>query len=76
MALTRATSQLLTAVGWTIAITGSGSRRVQVPTSATYNANKAALEMYTKTLRLEMQPLGCHVTYMMTGVVATAMFYD
>lgn len=75
-ALTRAFSELRIAVGGTIAITGSGSSRVQVPTSETYNANKAALEMYTKTLRLEMQPLGCHVTYVMPGVVATAMFYD
>jgi 1-acylglycerone phosphate reductase len=32
--------------------------------------------MYAETLRLEMQPLGCHVTYVMTGGVATPMFYD
>lgn len=76
MALTRAFSKGLIAAGGTIAITGSGSSRVQVPTSATYNATKAAVEMYAKTLRLEMQPLGCHVTYVMTGGVATPMFYD
>ena len=76
MALTRAFSKLLIAARGTIAITGSGSSRVQVPTSATYNATKAAVEMYAKTLRLEMQPLGCHVTYVMTGAVATPMFFD
>ena len=76
MALTRAFSKLLIAARGTIAITGSGSSRVQVPTSATYNATKAAVEMYAKTLRLEMLPLGCHVTYVMTGAVATPMFFD
>lgn len=76
MALTRAFSKLLIAARGTIAMAGSGSSRVQVPTSATYNATKAAVEMYAKTLRLEMQPLGCHVTYVMTGAVATPMFFD
>lgn len=74
MALTRAFSRLLIAAKGTIAITGSGASRVQVPTSATYNATKAAVEMYTKTLRLEMAPFGCHVIYVMTGAVATPMF--
>ncbi|KAH8629565.1 hypothetical protein IG631_16822 [Alternaria alternata] len=75
MALTRAFSKLLIAAKGTVAVTGSGSSRVQVPTSATYNATKAAVEMYAKTLRLEMQPFGCHVVYVMTGAVATPMYY-
>ena len=75
MALTRAFSKLHIAAKGTIAITGSGSSRVQVPTSATYNATKAAVEMYAKTLGLEMLPFGCHVVYVMTGAVATPMFY-
>lgn len=76
MALTRAFSKLLIAAKGTVAITGSGSSRVHVPTSATYNATKAAVEMYAKTLRLELQPFGCHVVYVMTGAVATPMFYE
>ena len=76
MALTRAFSKLLIAAKGTIALPCSGASRVQVPTSATYNATKAAVEMYAKTLRLEMQPFGCHVVYVMTGGVATPMYYD
>lgn len=75
MALTRAFSKLLITAKGTVAITGSGASRAQVPTSATYNATKAAVEMYAKTLRLELQPFGCHVVYVMTGGVATPMFY-
>ncbi|KAJ5470997.1 hypothetical protein N7530_008354 [Penicillium desertorum] len=76
MALTRAFSKLLIAAKGTIAITGSGASRVQVPTEATYNATKAAVEMYAKTLRLELQPFGCHVVYVMTGAVATPMYFQ
>lgn len=73
MALTRAFSRLLIAARGTVAITGSGASRVQVPTESTYNATKAAVEMYAKTLRLEIQPFGCHVVYVVTGGVATPM---
>lgn len=74
IALTRALSRLLVAAKGTIAITGSGASRVQVPTNATYNATKGAVEMYSKILRLELQPFGCHVVYVMTGAVATPMY--
>ncbi|KAF5602569.1 NAD(P)-binding protein [Fusarium pseudocircinatum] len=76
MALTRAFSKLLIAAKGTIAITGSGASRVPVPTNSTYNATKAAVEMYAKTLRLELQPFGCHVVYVMTGAVATTMYSE
>ncbi|UPK90804.1 hypothetical protein LCI18_001739 [Fusarium solani-melongenae] len=76
MALTRAFSRLLIAAKGTVVITGSGASRVQVPSEATYNATKAAVEMYSKTLRLELKPFGCHVVYIMTGGVATPMFYQ
>ncbi|KAF2008859.1 NAD(P)-binding protein [Aaosphaeria arxii CBS 175.79] len=74
MALTRAFSKLIVAAKGTIAITGSGAGRVQIPTNATYNATKAAVEMYAKTLRIELQPFGCHVVYVMTGEIATPMY--
>lgn len=76
MALTRVFSRLLIAAKGTIVVTGSGASRVPVPTEATYNATKAAVEIYTKTLRLELQPFGCHVVYVMTGGVATPMFFE
>jgi 1-acylglycerone phosphate reductase len=73
MALTRAFSKLIIAAKGTVAISGSGSGRAPLPGSGTYNATKAAIEMYSRTLRVEMQPFGVHVVYVMTGAVATPM---
>ena len=73
MAMTRAFSKLLIASKGTIAITGSGAGRVAMPGSGTYDMTKAAIEMYARHLRMEMNPFGVKVVYVMTGMVATAM---
>merc|ERR1711881_23454 len=73
MALTRAFSRLLIASKGTIAISGSGSSRVPLPGSGSYNVSKAAVEMYSRTLRLELAAFGISVVYVMTGAVATPM---
>jgi 1-acylglycerone phosphate reductase len=73
MALTRAFSKLLIASKGVITITGSGASRAPTPGTSTYNASKAAVEMYARTLRIELAPLGIRVVYVMTGAVATPM---
>jgi 1-acylglycerone phosphate reductase len=55
-----------------IVFTSSGAGQAPVPTQALYNASKAALDMYAKTLRIEMQPLGVGVINVITGQIATA----
>ncbi|KAH7126059.1 hypothetical protein EDB81DRAFT_663480 [Dactylonectria macrodidyma] len=48
---------------------GSVTRDVPVVWQCVYNASKAALSQYTKTLRLELKPLGIEVIEVVTGFV-------
>jgi 1-acylglycerone phosphate reductase len=73
MAMVRAFSKLLIASKGVIAISGSGASRAPTPGTSTYNASKAAVEMYARILRLELAPLSINVVYVMTGAVATPM---
>jgi 1-acylglycerone phosphate reductase len=66
-------SDLVIASKGKIVFTSSGAGKLPVPTAAIYNASKAALDLYAKTLRIEMQPLGVGVTNVITGQIATAM---
>ncbi|KAF2095427.1 NAD(P)-binding protein [Rhizodiscina lignyota] len=61
---------LISAMG-TVVLTGSVSGRIPQPSQAAYNASKAALEMYSKILRLELAPLSVKVVYTLTGGVQT-----
>lgn len=65
-------SDLLLASKGKIVFTSSGAGQLPVPTQVTYNASKAALDMYARTLRLEMKPLGVGVINIITGNIATA----
>ena len=47
---------------------GAGS---PIPFQSVYNASKAALSMFTQTLRMELQPFGIKVTELRTGGVKT-----
>ncbi|GKZ33623.1 hypothetical protein AbraIFM66950_003532 [Aspergillus brasiliensis] len=48
---------------------GSVTRSIPVVWQGPYNASKAALSQYSKTLRLEMMPLGIEVIEIVTGFV-------
>jgi 1-acylglycerone phosphate reductase len=65
-------SDLVIAAKGKIVFTSSGAGQLPVPTQATYNASKAAMDMYTRTLRIEMKPLGVGVINVITGGIATA----
>ncbi|KAL3485388.1 hypothetical protein BJX62DRAFT_247559 [Aspergillus germanicus] len=47
---------------------------LNVPWGSFYNASKAAVRMYSETLRVEVAPLGVKVVTIMTGIVASKMF--
>ncbi|KAJ5697356.1 hypothetical protein N7488_011040 [Penicillium malachiteum] len=47
---------------------GSVTRSIPVVWQGPYNASKAALSQYSKTLRLELMPLGIEVVEIVTGV--------
>jgi 1-acylglycerone phosphate reductase len=72
-AATRVFAPLLIAAKGTIAMTGSVSTFIPQPGSSMYNASKAALSMYARTLRLELKPLGVKVVLVLTAAVATKM---
>ncbi|KAF9776025.1 hypothetical protein IL306_005835 [Fusarium sp. DS 682] len=48
---------------------GSVTRSVPVVCQSVYNASKAALSQYTKTLRVELRPLSIEVIEVVTGYV-------
>ncbi len=73
MAATRIFAPQVIAARGTIAFTGSVSSRMPQPGSAAYNASKAALEMYSRILRIEMKPFGVKVVYVMTALVRSNM---
>lgn len=56
-----------------IVFTGSVSGYTPHPSQGVYNSTKAAVELYAKTLRLEMRPFGVKVIVVLTGLVSTGM---
>ncbi|KAL3430311.1 hypothetical protein BDV09DRAFT_202304 [Aspergillus tetrazonus] len=54
---------------------GSVTRNVPAVWQAPYNASKAALSQYSKTLRLELQPLGIEVIEIVTGFVQSNILH-
>ncbi|KAL4788390.1 hypothetical protein BJX76DRAFT_366835 [Aspergillus varians] len=65
---------LLIASKGTVVTNASLAGVLHVPWGAFYNASKAAVRMYSETLRLEVAPLGVKVVTIMTGIVASNMF--
>lgn len=56
-----------------IVFTGSVSSYTPQPSQAVYNASKAAVELYARTLSIEMQPFGVRVVLVNTAGVNTSM---
>lgn len=56
-----------------IVFTGSVSGYTPHPSQAVYNSSKAAVELYAKTLRIEMRPFGVRVMFVLTAAVNTGM---
>ena len=46
---------------------------IGIITAGVYSSSKAALTQLSETLRLELGPLGVHVTCVMTGTIKTAL---
>jgi 1-acylglycerone phosphate reductase len=59
-----------------IVFTGSVSGYTPHPSQSVYNSSKAAMEMYARTLRMEMKPLGVRVVIVVTAGVKTGMSTD
>jgi 1-acylglycerone phosphate reductase len=59
-----------------IVFTGSVSGYTPHPSQAVYNSSKAAVELYARTLRIEMRPLGVKVVFVNTAGVNTGMSSD
>ncbi|KAF5978887.1 1-acyldihydroxyacetone-phosphate reductase [Fusarium coicis] len=55
---------------------GSVTRDVPVVCQSVYNASKAALSQYTKTLRVELRPLSIEVIEVVTGYVRSNILRD
>jgi 1-acylglycerone phosphate reductase len=56
-----------------IVFTVSVSGYTPHPSQAVYNSSKAAVELYAKTLRIEMKPFGVMVVFVLTAGVLTGM---
>jgi 1-acylglycerone phosphate reductase len=56
-----------------IVFTGSVSGYTPHPSQSVYNSSKAALELYARTLRIEMKPFGVRVVFVLTAAVNTGM---
>ncbi|KAE9373786.1 NAD(P)-binding protein [Stipitochalara longipes BDJ] len=56
-----------------IVFTGSVSGYTPHPSQSVYIASKAAVELYAKTLRIEMKPFGVRVVFVLTAAVNTGM---
>ncbi len=59
-----------------IVFTGSISSYTPQPSQSVYNASKAAVELYARTLGIEMQPFGVRVVLVNTAGVNTGMSSD
>ena len=69
--VTQAFGPLVVAAKGAIVNVGSINSKLYPPYQSVYNATKAANELWSETLRIEMDPLGVRVLTVMTGVVAT-----
>jgi 1-acylglycerone phosphate reductase len=56
-----------------IVFTGSISGYTPHPSQSVYNSSKAAVELYARTLRIEMKPFGVRVVFVLTAAVNTGM---
>jgi len=56
-----------------IVFTGSVSGYTPHPSQSVYNSSKAAVELYARTLRIEMKPFGVRVVFVLTAAVNTGM---
>jgi 1-acylglycerone phosphate reductase len=56
-----------------IVFTGSVSGYTPHPSQSVYNSSKAAVELYARTLRIEMRPFGVRVVFVLTAAVKTGM---
>jgi 1-acylglycerone phosphate reductase len=56
-----------------IVFTGSVSDYTPHPSQSVYIASKAAVELYARTLRIEMKPFGVRVVFVLTAAVNTGM---
>jgi 1-acylglycerone phosphate reductase len=56
-----------------IVFTGSVSGYTPHPSQSVYNSSKAAVELYARTLRIEMKPFGVRVVFVFTAAVKTGM---
>jgi len=56
-----------------IVFTGSVSGYTPHPSQSVYNSSKAAVELYARTLRIEMKPFGVRVVFVNTAAVNTGM---
>ncbi|KAJ5535566.1 hypothetical protein N7513_008752 [Penicillium frequentans] len=54
---------------------GSVTRNIPVVWQSAYNASKAALSQYSRTLRLEVNPLGIEVVEIVTGFVQSNILH-
>ncbi|KAJ0413290.1 NAD(P)-binding protein [Aspergillus carlsbadensis] len=54
---------------------GSVTRNLPMEWQSAYNASKAALSQYSRTLRLEVQPLGIEVVEIVTGFVQSNILH-
>jgi 1-acylglycerone phosphate reductase len=59
-----------------IVFTGSVSGYTPHLSQSVYNSSKAAVELYARTLRIEMKPFGVRVVFVLTAAVNTGMSTD
>ncbi|PIA94430.1 NADPH-dependent 1-acyldihydroxyacetone phosphate reductase [Cercospora beticola] len=69
MQMCQAFADFLMAAKGVIVQIGSVTRAVPMIWQGPYNASKAALSQYTKTMRLELEPFGVRVVEVVTGYV-------
>ncbi|GIZ44736.1 hypothetical protein CKM354_000792700 [Cercospora kikuchii] len=69
MQMCQAFADFLMAAKGVIVQIGSVTRAVPMVWQGPYNASKAALSQYTKTMRLELEPFGVRVVEVVTGYV-------
>jgi 1-acylglycerone phosphate reductase len=71
--MNRIFADLLIASKGKIVFTGSVSGYTPHPSQSVYNSSKAAVELYARTLRIEMKPFGVRVVFVNTAAVNTGM---
>ncbi|KAF7588345.1 hypothetical protein BBP40_005873 [Aspergillus hancockii] len=74
VAVTQAFAPLVVAAKGSIVNNSSLLAVLHMPWNAFHSASKAAVKIYSETLRLEMEPFGVKVVTLMTGVVGTKLF--